>query len=168
MIRRDSLVATLALAAGSLAPMEAIPMDQHHTPELQRNVQTVRRHILEFWQEGRFEIADQIFDSHFVDRNPMAGERGDLIGYTNGARLMQEGFSQHQYEIVHLFAVGDLVVDHWILRAVNTGPFDGKGPTGRAVEFRGSDIFRMKDGKILEIWHVEELLQLYAQLGRFA
>lgn len=72
----------------------------------------------------------------------------------------------HRYEIIKLFAVGDLVIDHWVLRALNTGSFSGRPATGRSVEFRGSDIIRLKGGRISEIWHVEELLQLYEQLGR--
>ncbi len=38
-------------------------------------------------------------------------------------------------------------------------------PTGKAVEFAGVNIFRIRDGKIVEIWNHRDDLGLMQQLG---
>lgn len=38
------------------------------------------------------------------------------------------------------------------------------GFTERDVSFAGTDIVRVIDGRVVEFWHVEELLQLQAQI----
>lgn len=41
----------------------------------------------------------------------------------------------------------------------------GLEPTGNALEFSGIDMVRIRDGRISDIWHVEEMLQMFVQMG---
>lgn len=137
----------------------------HAGPDIEAaNVALIRRHIIEFWQQGRVELGTQLYAPGFIDHNPAPGTPPGLPGIIGFVQLMQNGFSDQKYEIVHLFASNDLVVDHWVLRARHTGEFLGIKPTGRKIEFAGSDIFRIKDGKIVDIWHTEEIARLMDEL----
>lgn len=128
------------------------------------NLALIRRHILEFWQDGKAEIGPELYAPDFIDHNQAPGGGSGLAAITEVVRMMKAGFTEQKYEIVHLFAVGDLVVDHWVLRAKHTGEFAGCAPTNRRIEFAGSDIFRIRDGRIIDIWHTEEIARLMDQL----
>jgi len=53
------------------------------------------------------------------------------------------------------------------MTGTNTGTFDlfGLPPTGRPVTMTGQEIFRVRDGKLAEIWHQEDVPGMLRQLG---
>ena len=80
-------------------------------------------------------------------------------------------FPDAVYKIEDLIAEGDRVVARWTAKGTHTGPFQGIPaehmvlPTGRAVSFGATDIYRMVDGKVAEEWNTIEQLDLMVQLG---
>lgn len=50
------------------------------------------------------------------------------------------------------------------MTAKHTGDFLGIPTTNRAVNFVGHDLLKVQDGKIIEIWHVEDLAGMFEQL----
>jgi predicted ester cyclase len=68
--------------------------------------------------------------------------------------------------IIHdLIAEGDKVVARLHVSATNTGPFAGKPPTGKKIEFQSIRIYRIADNKIVETWAMQDRLGLMEQLG---
>ncbi|MBW2241607.1 MAG: ester cyclase [Deltaproteobacteria bacterium] len=59
---------------------------------------------------------------------------------------------------------GKLVV-RWTISADHTGDVFGVPATGKTVIFSGHDILQIRDGKFAELWHIEQLFQLNAQLA---
>ena len=51
------------------------------------------------------------------------------------------------------------------MTGTHTGDAFGFAASGNPVEINGSDIMRVVDGKITEIYHVEELLKLTQQMS---
>jgi predicted ester cyclase len=49
--------------------------------------------------------------------------------------------------------------------ATHTGPFMHLAPTGRRVVVGGVEIFRLRDGKIVEFWRKDDDASLLMQLG---
>ncbi len=72
---------------------------------------------------------------------------------------------EQQWTLEDLIAEGDRVVVRWTARGTHDGPFFGVPPTGRPVQFGGTDIFRVADGRLVEAWHIEELLSILVQIG---
>lgn len=75
-----------------------------------------------------------------------------------------------------LVAEGDLVAIRETYTATHTGSYDGVlldddgvpmniPPTGKKIDLTGIDIYRLKDGKIVEQWIEQDLLGLLRQLG---
>ena len=60
---------------------------------------------------------------------------------------------------------GDLVAARWLARGTQEGSFQGQAPTGRTVEWRGINIFRVECGRIAEAWSEMDTLRLREQLG---
>jgi predicted ester cyclase len=70
-----------------------------------------------------------------------------------------------QCTIEDLLVVGDKVTAHLTFTGTHKGEFMGSKPTGKPVKFIATDILHMKDGKIVEDWHLEDNLTLMQQLG---
>ena len=62
-------------------------------------------------------------------------------------------------------AEGDRVVTRFTDRGTHSGPLMGIPATGRAVQVGGINIERVVDGRIAEVWHVEDIVGLLGQLG---
>jgi hypothetical protein len=53
---------------------------------------------------------------------------------------------------------------HWASDVV-LGAFLGMAPTGKPVQMGAIDVWLVRDGKLAEAWHVEQLLQMMMQIG---
>jgi predicted ester cyclase len=56
------------------------------------------------------------------------------------------------------------VVSRWSYEATNTGNFLGRETTSIRVQDQGIDIFRIENGKIVEMWVAQDSLGLLQQL----
>jgi predicted ester cyclase len=66
-----------------------------------------------------------------------------------------------------LLADGDRVIGRWTMRATHEGSLMGIPATGKPVVMSGIDIARWEDGKLVELWHIEDVMSLMMQLGVF-
>jgi len=64
-----------------------------------------------------------------------------------------------------LVAEGDLVCERWTCRVRHTGEFMGLRASGERLEVLGFAMYRLRDGKIVELWEVADRLGLMRQLG---
>ena len=78
---------------------------------------------------------------------------------------LNTGFSNstHKLEVVELIGK-DKVFIRWRMTALHTGEFFGVPASNKAVNFVGHDLLKIKDNKIVEIWHVENLLGMFEQM----
>jgi predicted ester cyclase len=67
---------------------------------------------------------------------------------------------------VTLLAEGDQVVGRFTCSATHLGPWLGHQPTGRRfVDIDEVYFFRFEDGRIVEIWGLEDTAERLRQLG---
>ena len=64
-----------------------------------------------------------------------------------------------------LVVSGDRVVGRFVYRGTHRGEFMGIPATGRRVEMRSIDIWRVADGMFVEHWDELNTLQLLQQMG---
>jgi predicted ester cyclase len=64
-----------------------------------------------------------------------------------------------------LIIAGDRVVGRFVYRGTHAGEFMGIPATGRSVEMRSIDIWRVDNGMFVEHWDELNTLQLLAQMG---
>ena len=64
-----------------------------------------------------------------------------------------------------LVVSGDRVVGRFVYRGTHAGEFMGIPATGRPVEMRSIDIWRVENGMFVEHWDELNTLELFAQLG---
>lgn len=84
-------------------------------------------------------------------------------------RAMREGivspFPDFRLEIEDQLADGDKVVTRVVFRGTHQGEFMGIASTGRVVEYGGTAIDRIENGKVVEGWHQADQLGMLRQLG---
>jgi predicted ester cyclase len=68
-------------------------------------------------------------------------------------------------EVHLLVAEGDYVVERFTASGTHRGEFMGAAPTNRTVAMPGINIFRLRDGKIVERWGNLDVLGFLVQLG---
>lgn len=128
--------------------------------------------------DGRLALAKRFYDA-FDSRDPaqmdalVAAEAIDHDG--GGATALDSmrglvaslaaGFSSYHHQIQIVEPIGDdLVFLRWRMEGTHAGEMLGVPASGRNVWLHGHDLFRVRDGKIVEIWHIEQLLQLAGQM----
>jgi steroid delta-isomerase-like uncharacterized protein len=129
------------------------------------NKALVRRAYEEIWGKGDFAVEQELVATDVVDHNAPAGLPPGLEGHHQGLVMFRNAFPDLQITLGDLIAEGDKVVDRWTMCATHTGPFMNIPPTGKQVTVTGMDISRIKNGKIVEYWHQEDMLGLLQQLG---
>ena len=131
----------------------------------EENKAIFRRYVEEVGNEGKLELADEIFDRYLAHQpDGSVLERGP----EDVKRFMgefQEAFPDFHTEIEDQIAEGDKVVTRWRMRGTHRGEFRGIAPTGNELEITGSGIFRFSEGKVVESWDNFDQLGMMVQLG---
>ena len=76
--------------------------------------------------------------------------------------MVLTAFPDLHYTFEDVFGEGDRVVIRYTSRGTHQGELMGIPPTGKQVTITGTDIMRIANGKILEEWIINDLMQ---QLG---
>jgi len=63
-------------------------------------------------------------------------------------------------------ATGDMAAASFVYEGTQDGAYYGFAPTGRTLRFTSCDIFRLRDGKIVEHWGMGDIAGVVAQLKR--
>ncbi|MDX1664068.1 MAG: ester cyclase [Candidatus Promineifilaceae bacterium] len=135
------------------------------TTTTERNKQIARRYLLDVWGEYDFEAEKELVAEDVVDHNAIPDLPPGREGHNKFLRICQAALPEIEVTIEELLAEGDRVAYGWTARGTSEGPFLGIAPTGKEVTITGTDIVRIENGKIAEMWHVEENLGLMRQLG---
>ena len=129
------------------------------------NKEVVSRFIEEFKNKANHGIVDELMSSDFVhhltDPRLPAGRDGiKALG-----QVIVGGFPDVHASVKELLADGDKVIERTQTSATHTGEFNGIPATGRQVGWTEIHIYRLENGKIVELWSEIDLLGLLVQLG---
>jgi steroid delta-isomerase-like uncharacterized protein len=133
---------------------------------VEENKALVRRFYEEVWDRGNVEFAHEVFADDYLrhDLRPTAAAPGPQ-GQRQIAAAFRAAFPDLRWHVDLLLAEGDLVAGRWTASGTNTGPWAGLAATGEHATFSGVNIFRVRDGKVVEIWNHRDDLGFAQQLG---
>lgn len=118
------------------------------------------------WNQGNLSAISQYVASDLVDHNPgFPGQPAGRDGFAQLVAMVRNAFPDLHRTIGLQVAEGDLVVNYFTDHDTNTGAFMGLPATGKQATMNGINIERIAGGKIVELWHVEEIFSLMMQLG---
>jgi predicted ester cyclase len=119
---------------------------------------------LELYDTGNVAGADEVFAPDLVDHTSDAVSAIDRMRQLVAA--VRDGFTDVQHRVTfYEEAPGGWLVLHWHMTGTHTGEAFGLPASGNPVAI---DIMHIADGKIREIYHVEELLKLTQQMSSVA
>jgi predicted ester cyclase len=121
---------------------------------------------LELYDTGDVAGADEVFAPDLIDHNASSDGASGIDGMRASIATVRDGFTDTQHRILFHRELSDgWVVMHWQMTATHTGDAFGFPASGNPVAINGNDIMRVVDGKITEIYDVEELLKLTQQIS---
>lgn len=117
---------------------------------------------------GDVEILDEVVAEDFVDHMALPGTSPGLDGLREAVMIFRTGLPDMNITVGAVVVEGDLVAVRQVTTGTHRGTFLGVPATGTEISFAAFDMYRVRDGLIVESWHVEDLLSALEQVGASA
>ncbi|MBU9171311.1 ester cyclase [Burkholderia gladioli] len=118
-----------------------------------------------FWTTGDEAQAREALAPDFMDRTLPPGRPQGLAGPLAASKGFHAAVPDVHAEVEQMIVAGDRVMTHLRFRGHFSGSFQGVQGKGQPVDFIATDIYRIRDGRIAENWHLEDNLTFLRQLG---
>lgn len=115
---------------------------------------TPKELVVKFFEEGytygNYDFVMEYVADDYIDNSPAnARSNADTVGIL---KIVANQFSDFRARVLDVFAEGDKVAVRVEFTGVHTGECMGVAPTGRRISFEALEIFKVKEGKIVESW----------------
>ena len=123
---------------------------------------TIVRKVYEAFNERNTDMTNEIIAPDYVDYT------NQIQGLESGKKFITmfwEGFPDIYWSIEDIIAEGDKVWVRAKITGTHTGEYRGLVPTGKKFTISAVDIWHIVNGKIVECWAVDDLLDFYQKLG---
>jgi steroid delta-isomerase-like uncharacterized protein len=150
---------SLALAM-VITPILAATQSMSHESLTERNKAVVRAYLGEIAQRGTVVARERYF-------TPTTTFNGDLDLARQFVRIadMRRAFPDLEMVIEQQIAEGSWVATRVTFRGTHTGEFAGVPATGRRIEYAGTAVDRLEDGKVVEMWHTVNMHLVMRQIA---
>ncbi|MCO5383365.1 MAG: ester cyclase [Methanosarcina barkeri] len=134
---------------------------------IEENKAIVRRFFEEGPSKGNMIVADELLSPDFTLHVPLPVSPG-IEGIHEIITTCRGAFEHLNVTIEDLIAEGNNVAARFTAHGIHKGSFMGLPATGKPITMTGIETFRIKEGKIIELWGEANLLGLMQQLRIFA
>jgi steroid delta-isomerase-like uncharacterized protein len=148
---------------------------RHKTPKgissmsTEANKVLVRRFYDEVTNGRNVAALDELLAPNFAGFTGEGAEYGqNREEFKQMLSTMLNAFPDHHQTIHDWIAEGDKVVTRWTAQGTHLREYAGIAPTGKQVKITGMDIFRVVDGKIVEVWAEVNMPGMMEQLAPHA
>jgi steroid delta-isomerase-like uncharacterized protein len=128
------------------------------------NKALVRRYQDAF-NRNRLEELDAIVAMDVVTHSQAPGAPPGLEGAKAVHRQLLQAYPDLHVEIDELVAEGDTVAARFTVTGTDKGGSFGFPPTGRSYRIPGVSFFRIRAGRVVEHWGLQDVFGLMVQLG---
>jgi predicted ester cyclase len=161
-----ALTQTAAQAQGPLLPQpESMTADRSLSQADAAQMIQAARLFYAFWDTGNAEYASAVVDKDFRDNTLPEGRPQGPKGLLYASQTFRSAVPDLHCTIKDLLVSGDKVTARLLFTGTHKGEFMGHAATANVVRFFAIDILRIRGGKIVEDWHLEDNLNLLEQLG---
>ena len=130
---------------------------------IETNKVIVQKYI-ELWSTGNLALADEVLSDDFVDHtHPQQASGPESV--KQAVQAFREGFPDVHVAIEQIIGEGDLVAFRFTMRGTHLGMFAGFPPTGKVDVLTGVDFIRIANGKMMELWSIQDTISWAQQLG---
>jgi steroid delta-isomerase-like uncharacterized protein len=128
------------------------------------NEALVRRFLEQAYNQGNLAVGDELLaaDCVFYTPAPILG----IAGWKQLATAYLAAFPDDLHVAIdEMFTAGDKVAARWNARGTHKGPLRGFPPSGNLVTWVGMAFYSLSDGKITEVWGLNDALGIMQQIG---
>ena len=132
----------------------------------QQNKALIHRFYEEVWNNGNLDAADDIFAADYARHDLRPGNAlPGPEGQKKIAADFRAAFPDLHMAVDLMLAEDDIVAARWTTEGTNTGEWGTVPPTGKRIKFSGVNIFRVENGRVVELWNHRDDLGVMQQLG---
>lgn len=128
------------------------------------NKALIARYVEQFKNGKQFAVFAALFAPDFRHHFDLPGLPDDLAGFQQVGQAFLAAFPDVRVALHDLLAEGDFVVERTTVTATHTGAYQGIAPTGRAVRWNETHIYRLTDGRIAENWPAVNFERIMGQI----
>ena len=126
------------------------------------NVTLVRRWIDEVWNQGDWERMADFHPTIFENEGKQSTLEDAKAWHLNNRTT----FPDIHYVIDDIFANEDRVAVRWSATATHKGTlWNLIPPTGKTIRWNGMHLLRLAEGKIIEVWALQNSITQFMQMG---
>jgi steroid delta-isomerase-like uncharacterized protein len=114
---------------------------------------------------GELDALDEVVDNDYVDHDPMPDQKRGPEGVKDFVGMLRAAFPDLMLEPVTVVADDEHVAMAYTISGTHQGDFSGIAATGKRISVRATEIFRFRDGKMIERWGSTDELGIMSQLG---
>ena len=149
----------------SLPQPESMTVDRSLSPADAAQMIKTARLFYAFWDTGNAEYVSASVDNNFRDNTLPEGRPQGSKGLLYASQAFRSAVPDLHCKIEDLLVSGDRITARLAFTGTHKGEFMGQPATGNPVRFLAIDILRIRGGRIVEDWHLEDNLTLLQQLG---
>jgi len=116
----------------------------------EQNKQLGRRIVEEMFNQGKLEVAAEIFGADFIDRGheSMADKKDGPDGFAYFVKRVRQALPDIKATIKSMVAEGDYVAMWNTATATHSGELFGMPPSGKRISMKDFHFFRFQNGKL--------------------
>jgi predicted ester cyclase len=133
--------------------------------EIERNKQLVLDHYRSTVSQVDFEEIRQQISPEFIDHGAPPGTQPGAEWVTKHVKSFHAAFPDIGIHIEEVMAERDLVTVRATWSGTHQGDYMGFSATQRSIQLKGTVMWRVRDGRIVERWGCLDRLSLMQQLG---
>lgn len=161
LTRRTALVRLGGGGAALALATRAFPAAADEAGE--KNEQIIRK-LYAAYNAGDWNAIGEVVAADAVDHDAFPGQSPGLQGIVEALQAFKAAFTGEAV-IDELVSESEWVTDRVHIDATHTGEFLGMPATGLPVHIEAIEMWKTKEGKIVEGWHVENIFQVLLQIG---
>ena len=110
---------------------------------------------------------DEFCDPGVVDHNPAPGHEPTLAGFKQKVAGFKTIFPDLEEDLQDITASGDTVATRWVLTGSQQQEFMGIPASGQPIRIEGMNFYRLRGGRVTDIWTQFDGVTMMQQLGAF-
>jgi steroid delta-isomerase-like uncharacterized protein len=128
------------------------------------NIEIITRFEPAF-RAGDQATIDELCASNLVDHNPAPDGEPTLAGFKQKVAGFAAIFPDIGEDLLDIIAGGDTVATRWVVTGSQRQQFMGIPATGQKIRVEGMNFYRLKDGRVTDIWTQFDAVGMMQQLG---
>jgi predicted ester cyclase len=140
--------------------------DQSTDTEQSRSI--VKRFFEEVLINHKLDVLEKIASENILihpTAMPCEASYYGIMGTSNWLNLQWKSFPDLTITNYFVIAKNDIVVVRWTAKGTSKGKFLILKPSGKTVEYTGISMYRLEDGKIIEIWETRNTFAIMRQIN---